>query len=116
LLHDGERLVGDALLTSLTLLSLPAAAAGFASAFGRFRRWPQVLHNVAVARKPDLAGLPAVQQAKAAAERLLGEGGRVLLRYSGTEPKCRIMVEGRDASAVQRSVDSIAAAVREALR
>jgi phosphoglucosamine mutase len=116
LLHDGDRLVGDALLTSLTVLSLPAAGAGFASAFGHFRRWPQLLHNVAVTRKPDLAGLPAVQQAKAAAERLLGAGGRVLLRYSGTEPKCRIMVEGRDAATVQRSVESIAAAVREALR
>jgi phosphoglucosamine mutase len=56
--------------------------------------FPQVLLNVAVSRKPDLAGLPEVQAAIAAAGRQLGERGRVLVRYSGTQMQCRVMVEG----------------------
>jgi phosphoglucosamine mutase len=107
---------GDGLFTALKLLALvPRPPGGYAAAFAGFTRWPQVLRNVTVARKPDLATLPQVQAVRAEVERELGADGRVLLRYSGTEPKCRVMVEGRDAAAVQTHAERLAAAIRAAL-
>ena len=57
---------------------------------------PQVLLNVPVASKPDLAGLTDVTRLTREIEQELGQDGRVLLRYSGTEDLARVMVEGRD--------------------
>ena len=57
---------------------------------------PQVLLNVRVAERRDLAEIPEVQKEIAAAEEKLGDTGRVLIRYSGTEPLLRIMLEGQD--------------------
>ncbi len=57
---------------------------------------PQVLINVRVDERKDLAEVPEVHAAINAAEEKLGENGRVLIRYSGTEPLLRIMLEGQD--------------------
>ena len=57
---------------------------------------PQVLLNVRVDERRELAAVPAVQQAIRTAEEKLGDSGRVLIRYSGTEPLLRIMLEGQD--------------------
>jgi phosphoglucosamine mutase len=56
--------------------------------------FPQELINVDVSSKPDIEGVPAIRQAIARVEEALGERGRVLVRYSGTQDKCRVMVEG----------------------
>ncbi|MCC6673185.1 MAG: phosphoglucosamine mutase [Planctomycetes bacterium] len=107
---------GDGLYTALQLLSLPGALQdGLARLFSEFRRYPQVLINVQVARKPPLDQVPAVQTAIQAVETALAGDGRVLLRYSGTERLCRVMVEGQDAATVQAHAERLAAAVREAL-
>jgi phosphoglucosamine mutase len=56
--------------------------------------FPQVLINVNVARKPDLKNVPEIKDAIQSVETVLGKKGRVVVRYSGTQPICRVMVEG----------------------
>jgi len=77
--------------------------------------YPQVIVNVKVKSKPPLDSLPGVARALAEAEGTLGENGRVVLRYSGTEPLVRVMVEAEHASEVDRFSKSIADAVRGAI-
>ncbi|MEM7205684.1 MAG: hypothetical protein AAF628_35855 [Planctomycetota bacterium] len=111
-----SQLTGDGLFTALHLLSLPGLLdRGSSAAFDDFQRYPQVLLNVPVAQKPDLDTLPAVAEAAQRVEAELGDDGRVVLRYSGTEPLCRVMVEGPEADSVQRHAEAIAAAVRQSL-
>ena len=57
--------------------------------------YPQVLMNVHVSRKPDINDVPKLADAVKHVENILGEKGRVLVRYSGTQPLCRVMVESR---------------------
>ena len=59
---------------------------------------PQIQKNVEVKSKPDFKTIPPIAQTLADVEKELGNQGRVLLRYSGTEPKARVMVEGQDAA------------------
>ena len=73
-----------------------------------FQPLPQVLLNVPVAEKPSLAELPSVVEAVRTVEAELGEDGRVLLRYSGTEPLARVMVEGPDAEQIQAFAHEVA--------
>jgi len=80
-----------------------------------FEPVPQALVNVAVKEKRPLAELPSVGKAIAAAEDALGADGRVLVRFSGTENKVRVLVEGPDAKRIQGMADGIAGALREAL-
>jgi phosphoglucosamine mutase len=56
--------------------------------------FPQVLINVEVSHKPDIETVPEIKDAITSLERRLANEGRVLVRYSGTEPLCRVMVEG----------------------
>ena len=56
--------------------------------------YPQVLVNVDVHSKPDIESVPEILDAIKSVESELGDRGRVLVRYSGTQPLCRIMVEG----------------------
>ena len=69
--------------------------------------FPQVLINVTVKSKPEISSLPAVQEAIRSVERNLGEKGRVLVRYSGTQPICRVMVEGPTEKETQRCCEQI---------
>jgi phosphoglucosamine mutase len=78
-------------------------------------RFPQVLENVRVRRKEDLEGLPKVQARIRDAGEALAGAGRVLVRYSGTEPLLRVMVEGPDEATIRHWAGEIAEAVREAL-
>ena len=95
LIHLGMSTTGDGLLTALQLAAIVRRGGdGLSGLLAPFHRYPQVLLNVRVARKPDLAGLPAVAAAAARVERALGADGRLVLRYSGTEPLARVMIEG----------------------
>jgi phosphoglucosamine mutase len=76
---------------------------------------PQILINLPVREKPPITSLPGVVATIAEAEKDLAANGRVLVRYSGTERKCRVMVEGRDGEQVRRHADRIADAVRSAI-
>ncbi|MCA8956942.1 MAG: phosphoglucosamine mutase [Planctomycetes bacterium] len=114
--HGEGALTGDGLYTALRLLAVPGIhERGFAAAFGAFQSFPQLLVNVPVSSKPDLAALDAVQRAVAEAEAELGDDGRVVLRYSGTENLCRVMVEGPTEEIVTALTSRIADAVRQEL-
>ena len=107
---------GDGLITALSVLALMVERGKPLSELRQvMQRFPQVLVNVAVQSKPDLDTVPAVQARIASAERTLGERGRVLVRYSGTESLLRVMIEGERESQIRELADGIAGAVREAI-
>lgn len=105
---------GDGMLTALRVLDL-LREKGEALSRGAFAKFPQVLLNVSVARKPPIDSVPALQKAIASAEKELGSDGRVLIRYSGTEPVCRVMVEGPRDGMVRRLAARLAGAVQKEL-
>ena len=71
-------------------------------------RYPQAIRSVRVARKPPLDEVPSLKEAVASAESALDGTGRVLFRYSGTEPTARVMVEGEDEARIERMADELA--------
>lgn len=108
---------GDGLLAALQLLRIMRQRKKPISELaGLLRLYPQVLLNVPVAEKKPFEEAPAVMEAVQNAESALGSRGRVLLRYSGTEPLARVMVEGEDEEQVKCLADSVANAVKAALR
>ena len=78
-------------------------------------RYPQVLLNFAVARKRPFDEMPSVQKMIAKIESALGVEGRVLVRYSGTEAKARVMIEGQDEAGIKAYADEIAETLKQAL-
>jgi phosphoglucosamine mutase len=107
---------GDGVATALALLSvLEETGQSLADLAGELVTYPQVLVNVRVREKVPVASVPAVAEAIRRVEAALDGQGRVLVRYSGTEPLLRIMIEGPTEAAVQAWADEIAASVREHL-
>ncbi len=107
---------GDGVVTALQVLSLMVKRQKPLSELRRCMTvYPQVLVNVRVAKKRDLESVPAVQAAITEAEAQLNGSGRILVRYSGTEPVARVMVEGRDTEQVGRLARSIAQAIEKEL-
>jgi phosphoglucosamine mutase len=101
---------GDGLLTARMMLEiLGASGEPLSQMRRRLKVFPQKLVNVRVSRKPKIEEVPALAQAVAAAEEKLGGKGRVVVRYSGTEPLLRIMIEAEDLS----DVDSLCESLRE---
>jgi phosphoglucosamine mutase len=79
-------------------------------------RFPQVVTNVRVREKRPLEELDEVMELVAQADKeLKAQGGRILLRYSGTEPKARLLLEGADANALNLWSKKIADAIRDQL-
>jgi phosphoglucosamine mutase len=76
---------------------------------------PQVLTNVRVKEKRDVSGVPEIRRAMHLAEEKLGTNGRILVRYSGTEPVLRVMLEGENKQEITTMADEIAAVIRTAL-
>jgi phosphoglucosamine mutase len=104
---------GDGLVTALNVLrTMAETGRELADLADDLRRFPQVLVNVAVRRRVDLQEIPPVAAALRRVERALGRDGRLLVRYSGTEPLLRIMIEGPDQAAIQAWADEIASEVR----
>lgn len=100
---------GDGLLTLLMLLRILATEGERCSALRRrLRVFPQQLINVPVREKRPLEELPEIRRAVSDRELELGERGRILIRYSGTEPLARIMVEAEDTREVLRHSTAIA--------
>ncbi|MFO7984492.1 MAG: phosphoglucosamine mutase [Desulfatiglandaceae bacterium] len=77
--------------------------------------YPQQLINVAVSEKPDISSVPSLMRAIRAVEAALGSRGRVLVRYSGTQNLCRVMVEGPDPEDTARYAGQLADVVRASL-
>src|SRR5215472_1843385 len=94
---------GDGLVTALAVLALMVESGKPLGELRRvMRRLPQRLLNVQVRERRDLASLPSVQGVIERITRDLGSRGRVLVRYSGTEPLVRVMVEGEQSAQVER--------------
>ena len=106
---------GDGLLTALKMASLVALCGRLEHLLVGFKDYPQIIVNVKVRSKPPLDSLPEVTQAMADAEAALGQNGRIVLRYSGTESLVRVMVEAENDADVQRFSQSIAAALKSAV-
>lgn len=107
---------GDGLISALQVLSLMKRTGRPLSDLARcMTAVPQVLLGVPVKQKPDLSTLPDVQSAIKAAEVKLNGTGRVLVRYSGTEPLLRIMVEGEQDAMIRSVADDLVGVVRTCL-
>ena len=106
---------GDGLVSALQVIAvMRQTGAKLAELASHVSRYPQVLLNVKIARRVDLATHPAIGAAVTAAEGRLKDTGRVVLRPSGTEAVIRVMVEGRDESIVRAEAEGLAAVVRAA--
>ena len=104
---------GDGLVSALQILRLMAESGEPLSELRKvLHKYPQTQRAVAVKSKPPLDTVPEVQAAITAAEQALAPRGRVLVRYSGTEPKLRILLEGRDPALLEYHADRIATAAR----
>ena len=103
---------GDGLLTAVKVASLVALRGSLDSLVAGLKDYPQTIVNVRVKTKPDLESIPEVVQALRTAQNTLGENGRIVLRYSGTEPLARVMVEAEHATDVEHFSQSIASAIR----
>ncbi len=106
---------GDGLLTGAHLLATCRASGRPASALSDLVRLPQVLLNVPVRARPPFDQLPDLGRELELAEGTLRGRGRVLLRYSGTEPLARVMVEGDDATEIRAVAGRLAEALRREL-
>jgi phosphoglucosamine mutase len=107
---------GDGLLTGLQALAiLRRKNKPLSELVGDVERFPQVLVNVRVAEKRPIEGMPVICDAIKKVEAELAGKGRVLIRYSGTEPKIRVMVEGEDEERVQGYARDLADLLKRAL-
>ena len=106
---------GDGIVTALQVIAaMKNGRSTLASLCKDLKLFPQVLNNVRVPRGYDWQKKPVVVKAKAAAEKALGQSGRVLLRPSGTEPVLRVMVEGKDGDKIRTIAAELAQAVESA--
>ena len=100
---------GDGLVTALKVLAIAKRRGRSLSELcAGFERFPQVLVNVKVSHKKPIDALPELAAAVRRIEAELGARGRVLIRYSGTEPKARVMVEGENEAAVREYAHELA--------
>ena len=106
---------GDGMLTALKIASLVALQGPLDSLIADRKILPRMIVHVKVRSKPALDALPAVSRALNEAQKALGSSGRVVLRYSGTEPLARVMVEAERAEDVRRWTESLASAVRSSI-
>jgi phosphoglucosamine mutase len=107
---------GDGIIGALMLMEIMQMSSRPLSELSNIMAvYPQKLINVEVQSKPELKSVPRIKDAILAVETSLGEAGRVLVRYSGTQPLCRVMVEGPDEKTTQKYCRQIADVVQNAL-
>lgn len=108
-----QHTTGDGMLSAIRLIETIGAENKRLSELSRVMTvLPQVLLNIDVQDKPELESIPQIMEAIHTVEAQLGEQGRVLVRYSGTQALCRVMVEGPDKEATQRFCQQIADVIR----
>ncbi len=109
-------LVGDGLITLLQVLRiLGETGASFTEAVSGLKPYPQVIRNVPVREKPPLESVPEVARIIEACTRELGDAGRIVVRYSGTERLARVMVEAEDAATVEHHAGLITKAIESTI-
>lgn len=116
LLFPDHAPTGDGILSALAILAVVREAGEpLASLATCMRKFPQVLVNVPVSRKPPIDTLPAVTARIRALEGELDGSGRILVRYSGTESLARVMIEGADDARIRVMADELATMLRREL-
>src|SRR5438094_413865 len=107
---------GDGIITALQVLRIMHKSG---QPLGKLKRclqkYPQAQRNLVVKEKRPLAELDSVMKLVSETEKELSGNGRVLLRYSGTEPKIRLLIEGRDGDKIDKQADRIAEAIQSAI-
>jgi len=107
---------GDGLWTALIILQIMKNTGKSLSKLSScMKKYPQKLINVNVNSKPNLDSLPEVKIVMDKVRKDLGDGGRVILRYSGTEPLARVMVEGPDQDSIENMAQNIANAIERTI-
>jgi phosphoglucosamine mutase len=107
---------GDGIIAALQLMvAMIREARPLSELSAMMERYPQKLINVKVQSKPEISSVPRVAEVIQKIEMALGEEGRVLVRYSGTQDLCRVMVEGPTAELTEKYCLQIANVIRAAL-
>jgi len=107
---------GDGILTAMQLIAAMVKSGKPLSELARLMDiFPQKLINVNVKSKPDISTVPELKDAVAQVERELGDEGRVLIRYSGTQNMCRVMVEGPTDTVTEKYCPHLADLVRKTI-
>jgi phosphoglucosamine mutase len=109
-------LAGDGLITTINLLrAMRSHNKNLAELVAGFQRFPQVLVNVRVRQKKPFETLPAVQRLAEEIRQQLGNRGRLLVRYSGTESLARVMIEGENETEVKSQANALAQVIKAEL-
>ncbi|MFL5308698.1 MAG: phosphoglucosamine mutase [Polyangia bacterium] len=107
---------GDGMVAALRVLAVMVAEGKPLSELAQaMTRYPQVLLNFPVAKKRPFEEMPAVLKVIASVEKRLGSEGRVVVRYSGTESKARVMIEGTDEAGIKAQANEIAQTLQREL-
>ena len=115
-LFDGGHTTGDGIYTAVRMAEIIARKRTRLSELAAvMEKYPQVLVNVNVPRKPPLENFPQIQSQVERARIALGDGARINVRYSGTENLARVMIEGSDAQSIAQEANLIAKTIQEAI-
>jgi phosphoglucosamine mutase len=107
---------GDGLISALQVLTIMKQTNEPLSALAAcMKNYPQILVNVKVKERRDLASVPEIAKRMAEIEKKLDGTGRLLVRYSGTEPKVRVMIEGDDQTEIKALAEGLAWIIKEKL-
>ncbi|MBI5033087.1 MAG: phosphoglucosamine mutase [Chloroflexi bacterium] len=116
-LFDQKHTTGDGIYTAIRVADVMHRSGKILSALAAcMTRYPQVLVNVRVPRKPPFEQFPQIETQIKQSQDALGDSARILLRYSGTENLARVMIEGKDAAAIARQANAIAAVIQETIQ
>jgi phosphoglucosamine mutase len=116
LIFSEHLFTGDGLITALSVLrTMAASGRELADLANDLTTYPQVLLNVRVREKQDLEQIPEVAAIMTQVEEQLAGNGRLLVRYSGTEPLLRVMLEGQDLQQIDRWAQQIVDAVNKTI-
>jgi len=107
---------GDGILTSLKMLeALAASNLPLSKLVEDLEEYPQIILNVPVQKKTDFDQFPEIINAKEEIEKRLGDSGRLNIRYSGTEPVARVMIEGQDKGEIEDYASQMASVISKYL-
>jgi phosphoglucosamine mutase len=116
IIFSGRSTTGDGLLTALLVLdTVHRSGRSLSELIADLKVFPQVIVNVKVREKKPLEDIPTVAAAIRAAEDELADSGRVVIRYSGTETLCRVMIEAESEPLMRHHANTIADAIRTEL-
>jgi phosphoglucosamine mutase len=107
---------GDGIISALQILRVMHETGQPLSKLKKcLEKYPQAQRNLKVREKPPIEDLRDVVRLRDEVERELGGQGRILLRYSGTEPKIRLLIEGRELDKIEQQANRIADAIQSAI-